>query len=82
MYLFIHNRLDEKFNNKEVPIKTVFEIFGKYYRIQKKFRYPILKELEDLKLVSKINKTEIVILSKIIGKHLEKEEKLMLQTSN
>lgn len=62
MYLCVHKRLKDKFSFETFPLKEVLWILGKIYHIKKKYHYPILKELEDFKLLNKINQNEVVLL--------------------
>ncbi len=66
IYLCIHERLKEKFNIQETHVKNVFEIFGKTYGVKKIFWYPVLKELQNYKLIERINRSVIVVLNKNI----------------
>ncbi len=65
VYLCIHNRLIDKIGVGIVSTKIVFEIFGKFYRFEKVFRHPILKELNDYGLVVKHSSSEVDIRKSI-----------------
>ncbi len=61
IYLFIHERLKIKCRGIDLEVKEAFNMLGYVYHIKKEFRYPILKELEDFKLISK-TKNKISVL--------------------
>ena len=65
IYLCIHERLKERFHNQETRIKNVFEIF-RTFAIKKIHWYLVLKELQNYKLIERINRSVIVVLSKNI----------------
>lgn len=62
IYLLMQDRLRIKCKGLEIRTKEVFNMFSYLYHIKKEFRYPILKELEDFKLISQVSKTKISIL--------------------
>lgn len=62
IYLCIHDRLKEKSQGIEINIKDVFKMLGHIHHIKKELRYPILKELEEFKLISQVSKTKITVL--------------------
>ena len=63
IYLLMHKRLKDKmFKKKCLEVKEAFGMFGFTYHINKKYNYPILKELENFKLIKRINKTQLVVL--------------------
>ncbi|KKN62700.1 hypothetical protein LCGC14_0509610 [marine sediment metagenome] len=55
IYLCIHKRLEDKFQNEAFKLKDLFLIFARTYHINKKFHYAVLKELESLKLMQRLN---------------------------
>lgn len=65
IYLCIHERLKERFRNQETRIKNVFEIF-RTFAIKKIHWYLVLKELQNYRLVERINRSVIVVLNKNI----------------
>ncbi len=62
IYLCIHQRLIDSFGVGIINRRSVFEIFGKFYRFEKVFRHPILKELHDYNLVIKHSVNEVYIM--------------------
>jgi len=64
IYLFIHDSLKEKCRGGlvELNIKDVFQMLGEVHHIKKEFRYPVLKELENFKLISKVSRNKVSLL--------------------
>ena len=68
MYLLIHDRLKKKSKGLiDLEIKDVFNMFSYLHHIKKEYRYPVLKELEDFKLISKVSPTKISVLKSNIN---------------
>ena len=63
VYLFMHERLRKKSRGIiEIGIKDVFKMLGEVHHIKKEYRYPVLKELEDFKLISQVSRNKISVL--------------------
>ena len=62
MYLYMHQKLIERFGIGIISRRSVFELLGRYYRVRKSFLYPILKELQDYNLVVKHSLSEVYIM--------------------
>ena len=62
IYLCIHKRLEDKYQNELFKLKDLFSILGRIYHINKKFHYAVLKELENLKLMKRINQHTVKML--------------------
>ena len=63
IYLCIHKRLKERFRFHSFSVKELFWMLGKIYHIEKRFNYLVLKELEDYKLLKRINLREAQLLN-------------------
>lgn len=61
IYLCIHERLKDKFGYFEFPSKELRWMLGKIHHIKKEYHYPIIKELENFKLIAKVNRSHIVL---------------------
>ncbi len=62
VYICIYNTLKERSIGMELEIKEVFRMLSSVYHIKKQLRYPVLKEMEDFKLITKINSNRISML--------------------
>jgi len=63
LYLGLHNQLIHKFGlNKKVSIKEIFCKLGKHYILPKNMRYIAIKEMEELKLIEKLDRDNVKIL--------------------
>jgi hypothetical protein len=62
IYLCIHKRLEDKFQNKIFKLKDLFTILARMYHLEKKFHYVVLKELEKLELIARVNQHTAKIL--------------------
>jgi len=64
LYLGLHNQLVRKFGVGGImKRKEFFCKLGKHGQIPKQIRHLVIKEMEDKKLIEKINRDEIKILS-------------------
>ncbi len=63
LYLSLHNQLKKKVGlNGFISRKDFYTIIGKHYLIPKKLRDYQIKEMENLKLISIVDKSTIKIL--------------------
>lgn len=74
IYLLIHKRLHEKFKEEEIKLEELFKVICKVHGINKQYRYLVLKELEEMKLVKRINSNYIKTLPPLIN--LDESSKL------
>jgi hypothetical protein len=63
LYLSLHNLLRKKYGaNQEISRKQIYEQLGRHYLIPKNLRCAVLKELEDMKLIKKKDRDNIILL--------------------
>ena len=63
LYLVVHKRLYTKYGRRNIlSIKDFFAFLGEMYRVPKNLRAVILREMEILNMIEKINRREIKIL--------------------
>lgn len=63
LYLGLHNQLIKKFGeNKTITRKEMFCKLGKHYIMPKNLRPIVIREMEDKKLIEKIDRDNIKIL--------------------
>lgn len=63
LYLGLHNQLVKKYGVNTIITRKEFIIkVGRHYMIPKDMRHWIIKEMEDAKLIEKINRDSIKIL--------------------
>ena len=66
LYLCFHKKLYNCYGCTVVNRKDVLEKMGEIYKIPKNLRVVIMKEMEDLDMISKINRDKIKINSCMI----------------
>ena len=62
VYLCIQKRIKDRSKNGVIPKKEVFIVFSNIYHLQKKFWYPVLKEMVDLELLECPDKNTVRVL--------------------
>lgn len=62
-YLSFHNQLKTKYGvNKVIKRRTIYCDLGKHFLIPKNLKEVALKELEEMKLIKRKNRDDIIIL--------------------
>ena len=63
VYQIIHQKLKEKVGKDGcLSRRSLFEVFCRIYRISKKYRYPVLKELETYGMIKVIDRDIIKVM--------------------
>ena len=63
LYLGLHNQLTKKFGeNVIIPRKEFYTKIGKHFLLPKNLRYLVLKEMEKVELIEKVDRDNIKIL--------------------
>ena len=79
LYLGLHNQLVKKYGNETIITrKEFFCKLGKHYMIPKELRYWIIKEMENAKLIRRINRDKIKILKSKISINCNSKELLKI----
>ena len=75
MYLLIHQKMKEKSGKDSLISKeNLFKMFGKVYHIPKRYRYVVLRELVNFKMVVIQDPQNIKVLK--YNNHIENSSKI------